>query len=149
MKISPEQSHSTRDEAIEATAAAWLAERDGGLSAEDAAAFAAWRAADPRHEAAVARLEGAWGALQVLREFRPDARVHPDRDLLARPARARVIPFPALAATAALAACLTLLAAWFWLRPAASPVAEPHVHYATTIGGDTGGFPAGSVRCRL
>ncbi len=123
------------DEAIEASAAAWLAERDAGLTSEDAAAFAAWRAADPRHEAAVARLEGAWSELQVLREFRPEARVHPDRDLLSAPRRAPVVPFPALAATAALAACVTLLAAWAWLRPAPAPAPAPHLRYATTIGG--------------
>lgn len=124
-----------RDEAVDATAAAWLAERDAGLSADDAAAFAAWRAADPRHEAAVARLEQSWAALQTLREFRPDARVHPDRDLLARPAQAQVIPFPTLAA-AGLAACITLVAAWLWLRPAsAEPALAGHVHYATTVGG--------------
>ncbi len=124
-----------RDEAIEATAAAWLAERDEGLSTEDAAAFAAWRAADPRHEQAVRRLEHAWSSLQALREFRPEARVHPDRDLLARPAGANVLPFRSLAATAALAACLTLAGAWFWLRPAAPSAGEPHAHYATTVGG--------------
>lgn len=123
------------DEAIEASAAAWLAERDAGLTAEDLAAFAAWRAADPRHEAAVVRLEGAWRELQVLREFRPEARMHPDRDLLSRPHRAPVVRFPALAATAALAACVTLLAAWVWLRPAPAPVPTPHLRYATTVGG--------------
>ncbi|MBX3737046.1 MAG: FecR domain-containing protein [Candidatus Didemnitutus sp.] len=124
-----------RDEAVEATAAAWLAERDGGLSAADAAAFAAWRAADPRHEQAVQRLERAWASLQGLREYRPEARMHPDRDLLARAAGARVLPFRALAATAALAACLTLGGAWFWLRSAAPSAAESHAHYATTVGG--------------
>jgi len=133
--LHPSSDSPARDEAIEATAAAWLAERDAGLSAEDAAAFAAWRAADPRHEAAVARLESAWGALQALREFRPEARVHPDRDLLARPAGGTVLRFPALVATAALAACLTLAAAWLWLRPSAPVEPLPHVHYATTAGG--------------
>jgi len=123
-----------RDEAVEATAAAWLAERDGGLSAADAAAFAAWRAADPRHEQAVARLERTWGSLQALREFRPAARVHPDRDLLARPSAA-VLPFRPLRAAAALAACFVLGGVWVWLRPSASVAVEPHAHYGTTVGG--------------
>lgn len=102
-------------EAIEATAAAWLAARDDGLSLEEEAGFARWRAADPRHAAAVARLERTWAALQQLREFRPEARRHPDRDLLARRSRVgRVVRFPAIA-TAALAAALAVMAAW-WLN---------------------------------
>ncbi len=122
------------DEAIAATAAAWLAERDGGLAPEDAAAFAAWRRADPRHEEAVARLEATWRGLQALREFRPEARVHPDRDLLARPAR--VVPFPTtLAATAALAACLALAAAAWWWAPTGANVPEFTARHATTVGG--------------
>lgn len=124
-----------RDEAIEATAAAWLAERDDGLSAEDAAAFASWRAADPRHEQAVRRLDRTWVSLQALREFRPEARIHPDRDLLARPAGAAVLPFRSLVASAALAACLILGSAWLWLRPGAPTDGELHAHYATTVGG--------------
>jgi transmembrane sensor len=45
---------------IEERAAAWLARRYGGFSAEDTNAFAAWLAADPRHGLAVANLERAW-----------------------------------------------------------------------------------------
>lgn len=145
MKSRPSPVRPHDDEAISATAAAWLAERDGGLSPEDAAAFAAWRAADPRHEAAVGRLETTWGALQRLREFRPEARVHPDRDLLARPS-AQVVPFRALATTAAIAACLTLVAAWWWLRPVTPVLERPHAQYATTAGGyERVTLPDGSV----
>jgi len=132
----PSHAPSVRDEAVEATAAAWLAERDAGLSPEDAAAFARWRQADPRHEAAVVRLESAWGVLQQLREFRPEAHAHPDRDLLARRRRPATAPFPAPALTAALAACATLVIAWWWRTP------EPHhpegvstARYVTTAGG--------------
>jgi len=46
-------------------AAFWLARRDRGFSAEDAAAFALWRAADPRHEAEFARLEAAWRRMEL------------------------------------------------------------------------------------
>ena len=129
----------SHEEAIAATAAAWLAQRDSGLSNEEAAEFARWRGADGRHEAAVARLETTWAALQALREFRPEARVHPDRDLLARPrfsGLARVVPFPARAVALALAAALVLAAVWAW-RPAPAVrdtmVATPV--YATTTGG--------------
>jgi len=114
----PERKFSNHDEAIEATAAAWLAERDGGLTPEAAEEFACWRQADPRHEAAVVLLEGTWSKLRQLQSFRPEARVHPDHDLLARPAVRRAPHFPSLAATAALAASLALAAAWWWLRPA-------------------------------
>lgn len=100
-----------------------------------AAEFARWRASDPRHEAAVARLERAWAALQPLREFRPEAARHPDRDLLGAraPARRCAIPFPALAAATALAACLALAAGWwFGARHPGGPVEQ---RYATTAGG--------------
>ncbi len=122
-------------ETIEATAAAWLAERDGGMSPGDEARFAIWRAADPRHEAAVARLDRAWVALQPLRDFRPEAQRHPDRDLLdARGTRpARVLVFPARAVAAGLAACLALAAVW-WIG-ARGPAAPVEQNYATTIEG--------------
>ena len=74
---------SPAQEAIEAMAAAWLAQRDEGLTAEEQEDFTRRQQADPRHAAAVVRLEKTWRALQQLREFRPASRVHPDRDLLA------------------------------------------------------------------
>src|SRR5690606_21684966 len=48
------------DERISAQAADWLARRDDQLTPDEAEAFARWRAADPRHEAAVQRLEATW-----------------------------------------------------------------------------------------
>ena len=122
-------------EAIEATAAAWLAERDENLSVEDEVRFARWRAADARHEAAVVQLERAWTALQPLRDFRPEAQRHPDRDLLdaRRVPLARVIPLSLRAAAAALAACLVVAAVW-WVggRRADSPAEQRH---STTVEG--------------
>ncbi|MBC7365948.1 MAG: DUF4880 domain-containing protein, partial [Undibacterium sp.] len=100
----PDSPRPSEDESIAATAAAWLAQRDDTLTPNEAAVFARWRAADPRHEAAVARLENAWTTLQPLRDFRPAARRHPDRDLLAAPARRAFLPFPVRARVAALAA---------------------------------------------
>lgn len=118
------------DEAIEATAAAWLAEQDAGLSADEAAAFARWRAADPRHAAALARLENAWGALQQLRDFRPEAQRHPDRDLLKTPPRRRglIVSFPSAALAAAALVAFGVFGTWRTLRPV--PAAEQN--YATT-----------------
>jgi transmembrane sensor len=122
-------------EAIEATAAAWLAQRDEGLTPEQEAEFAQWRGVDVRHEAAVARLEAAWTALQQLRDFRPEARVHPDRDLLRAPRmRRRLVSFPAIAATTALAAALAVAAVW-WFGSIRRDAVNREQHYATTVDG--------------
>jgi transmembrane sensor len=124
------------EEAIEAMAAAWLAQRDDGLTAEEQADFARWRQADPRHAAALARLEKTWTTLQQLREFRPESRVHPNRDLLAgaRPP-AKVLSFPAAAALAGVAAAVALAAFTWWPRPAPVPAEIATPTYATTAEG--------------
>lgn len=101
-------------DAIEAAAAAWLARRDRGFTADDETEFALWRFSDPRHAAAVARIEAAWGAIDALRDFRPGARAHPDPDLLADPSHAKVALFPKLAATAILAAAAALAVVFWW-----------------------------------
>lgn len=120
-------------EAIAATAAAWLAQRDGGLQPAEAAEFARWRASDPRHEAAVARLDATWNVLQQLRNFRPEAAMHPDRDLLRTGrARRRVLAFPAMVAVGA-AASLAVAAVWWIGGGRAAGVSE--LRYVTTIDG--------------
>lgn len=136
-------SRASAHESIEARAAAWLAQRDDdGLTTEDAQSFAAWRAEDPRHEAAVKRLEATWNALEQLRTFRPEAQQHPDRDLLAphRRPRRRLQLRPVFGLAVAAAA----ITAFFILRPTKTPMplAEQQVevaatveHYATTSGG--------------
>lgn len=96
------------EEAIEARAAAWLAQRDDGLTPEQQRDFAAWCQADPRHAAAVTRLESAWTLLQGLRENASD---------LALETSAKTVPFPrwgwapvALGAAAAVAIVATFFA---------------------------------------
>jgi transmembrane sensor len=121
-------------EAIEAMAAAWLAQRDEGLTAEEQAEFGRWQQADPRHAAAVARLEKTWATLQQLREFRPASRIHPDRDLLAgaRPP-ARIISFPAAAALVGLAASVAI-GAFFWRSvPSPTTPAPGQPVYASSV----------------
>jgi transmembrane sensor len=119
-------------ESIAATAASWLAQRDDAFSPAEAAAFERWCAADPRHAAAVARLENAWATLLPLRDFRPAAQRHPDRDLLAAPApRPARLPAPARAFAFALAASL-ILALGVWAFRANSPTST---RFATTAGG--------------
>lgn len=120
------------DESIAATAAAWLAQRDDLLTPEEAADFARWRAADPRHEAAVTHLENTWAALQPLRDFRPAALRHPDRDLLAAPTPgSSPVAFPVRAFAFALAASL-MLALGVWAFRPSSPTSN---QFATTAGG--------------
>jgi transmembrane sensor len=98
-------------EAVEATAAAWLAERDGGWTDLREAEFRRWCESDRRHREAVTRLDATWQTLQVLRDFRPEAQRHPDRDLLraSRPRR-RVSWAVVLAPLAA----LVVLATGLW-----------------------------------
>jgi transmembrane sensor len=48
---------------IDEIAAEWLARRQGGLAPADEARLRAWLAADPRHAAAWAEVEGAWRLL--------------------------------------------------------------------------------------
>ena len=55
----PPPNAASSDDAIETAAAEWLCERAEGFGPGRAQAFAAWRAADPRHEAAVAETEQA------------------------------------------------------------------------------------------
>lgn len=60
---SPPSSSEDSFDAIEDAAAAWLARRYGGLSKAESAVFDKWLAEDPRHAAAVARLERVWTTL--------------------------------------------------------------------------------------
>jgi transmembrane sensor len=107
-------------DAIERRAADWLALREERpLTSAEAAAFAAWRAADPRHEAAVAEFAAAWRTFDALRAYpRPAAAPH-DPEFFTRPRRASWLR-PVLFATAAAAA---VLVASLWLPRPAGPVA--------------------------
>jgi transmembrane sensor len=124
------------NEAVEAMAAAWLAERDGGFTAAQEREFAAWQFADERHAAAIRRLETTWNILEQLREYRPEARMHPDRNLLA-PAVAETRNYrPQLAAAGAMAAALLLGAVWWWSAPPSKrPDPASLQTYSTTVGG--------------
>lgn len=124
-------------EAIEARAAAWLAQRDEGLTPSEAREFKRWQEEDPRHAAAVVRLQGVWSILGGARELRPEVPVLPDRDLLAPSRRPAPRMFwPALAAAAAFAIVVTSVA--LWSLPRNRMVATPPVatqQYATPAGG--------------
>ena len=95
--MTDDQDHSTPqspDDAIFAQAVSWLTrlrERDA-----DAAAFQAWLAADPRHEAAFAEAECLWGRLEL------PARKLADTEIGRTRTARRQRPLRGLAAAAAL-----------------------------------------------
>jgi len=91
-------------EAIDQTATAWLARRDRTFTAAEQDAYLQWLREDPRHAAAVARLEKVWDHLDQLSEWRPAHSPQPNPDLLAPLARGRIywLSTAALAAVAAL-----------------------------------------------
>jgi len=78
------------------------------------------------------RLEGAWGALRQLRDFRPAARTHPDPDLLAARAPRRVAPFRAVATLAVAAALAVAAIGWY---ATGKFLARPTRVFATTVDG--------------
>ncbi len=122
------------DDAIESCAAAWLAERDDGFTEKRQREFDAWRAADPRHAAAIARLDATWSALLQLRDYRPTARAHPDPDILAPRRLPRLLAFsrPLLFAAAA---AVAIVALWQWPHTKSPPSVVSTEVYSTTVGG--------------
>jgi transmembrane sensor len=117
---------SASEDAIETAAAEWLVERDAGFAPGRAKAFAAWRATDPRHEAAVLRTECALDLIAEMPAIRSPlaARLAEETEIV-RPAFLRV---PGWAA--GLAAALALAAVVWWVAPGRTGLAETQ-HYAT------------------
>ncbi len=62
----PAEDFSAREDALETAAVDWLCERAEGFGPGRAAAFAAWRAADPGHDQAVIQTERAMALLDEL-----------------------------------------------------------------------------------
>lgn len=123
-KSSPPADPSSSDDAIETAAAEWLVERDAGFAPGRTSAFAAWCAADPRHEAAVLRTECALDLIGEMPAIRaPLAARLAEETKIVRPAFFRVPGW-----SAGLAAALTLAAVVWWTFP--SPAAATQ-HYAT------------------
>ena len=125
--------------AIEDAAIAWLAERDDGFSPAREREFAQWLRADPRHAAAVARLEQTLGLLNELPQFRAEINTEFNRAApvvpfpqgeVERPARVSR-RWPRVLAWAGVAAVLALgvTVGWRALRPAAE------LRYTTTAAG--------------
>src|SRR4051812_15739214 len=108
------------EDAIDTAAAEWLCEREEGFAPGHAAAFAAWRAADARHEIAVVRTERAMALIAEMPAVRERL-----ESTLAEPASsdAEVIRWPGFRPArwmAAVAAAVVLGASFWWLTPGRS-----------------------------
>ena len=115
---------SAYDDAIETAAAEWLVEREEGFAPGRKAQFAAWRAADPRHEAAVLRTERALDLIGDMPAIRaPLAARLAEETKVVRP-----VFFRAPVWAAGLAAALTLAAVAWWFVPSRPAATQ---HYAT------------------
>ena len=126
MNFLPPES-SSFDDAIETAAAEWLCERELGFAPGRAQAFAAWRAADPRHEEAVGHAERA---LELLADM-PAGRAPLTARLAAtaQPSAPAVRwgGFRAPGWFAGLAAALALAAGAWWLAPGRSGESQRYV----------------------
>ena len=117
--MAAEPSNAENSAPLEATASAWLARRDRGLTAAEQDGYFEWLRADPRHGAMIAHLEKTWGALDALAEWRPTHSTRPNPDLLATPTPfrksgwARRIKCPLTIRTLAAAAAAVVVAGVF------------------------------------
>jgi transmembrane sensor len=118
------------DDPIEEVASDWLTQREEGFSLAQRRNFERWRRSDPRHAAAVARLEAACALLEKMPRVRAELQT-----VVEFPVKARgILPvkkFPVLRVVLAMAAALALAAFgwWQWARP------QPSVQvYATSTG---------------
>jgi transmembrane sensor len=98
------------DDPVAVEAAAWLARRDRGLTAAEQDSFLQWLRVDPRHRAALQRLDRTWSALDTLAAWQPADTARPNPDLLApSPGRSRRAAWGMTCAGAGLAALLAVL----------------------------------------
>ena len=112
------------DDAIETAASEWLLEREDGFRPGRDLAFAAWRAADPRHAAAFARTEQAFGLIAQM----PAVRAPLERRLADDAKVIRPFFFRRPVWAAGLAAAVALAAGSWWF---ATSQVQPMQHYAT------------------
>ncbi len=119
------------DSALDQAAAEWLCEREEGFTPGRARAFAAWCACDPRHPAAIRRMERTLELLDEMPAVRPrlEERFPHPRAPRAPAEGGAIVAFHRLARTGGIAAALLLgLAAWWW---SAGPRPSPSQHYTT------------------
>jgi transmembrane sensor len=109
-------------------AAEWLARREGGWSAAEAAEFARWRQADPAHDAAVRQLEAAQHLLRRLPETPAATQMLAELDQLQQSHR-KVVRFNTWLKVGAGLAAAACLAFAFW---ATRPGPHSTTSFATT-----------------
>lgn len=118
------------DEALDEAAAEWLCEREDGFTPERAQAFAAWRERDPRHAAAVRRVEHTLRLLDEMPSIRaPLEQRFRKKEVDQFPGRGTVATFRRLLWLGGVAATLMIALAW-WHRNA-RPDPYPTLSYAT------------------
>lgn len=129
----PGNNHVNED-AIEAMAAGWLAERDAGFVGDRPRDFEKWKGVDPRHAAALARLEATCRILGQMPQLKQTRHLRQRLAVMARPQprRAPVIRFPWWRAVSAAAAALILGTTAWWLGPGS---AGEEQDYATAAEG--------------
>ncbi len=119
------------EDPIEEVAADWLTQRGEGFSSKQKRDFDRWCRADPRHAAAVARLEAACALLEKMPLVR--AELQPVVEFPVKPrAIAPVKKFPVLRMVFAAAAVVALAALGWWRSARPQPSAQI---YATSAGG--------------
>ena len=118
------------DDAVHNQAAAFLTRRDAGWSPDEAAEFALWRAADPRHAAAVQRIESTQRLLARLPESPAAADLLAELDALTPPRR--VVGFAPWLKAAGLAAAAGLAVA-IWSVASRPDVSAADTH-VTAVG---------------
>jgi len=119
------------DDPIEEIAAYWLTQRDEGFSIVQKRDFERWCRADPRHAAAVARLDAACALLDKMPLLR--AELLPVLDFPVKPraiAPEKIVPVLRVVFAMAAALMLSAFGWWQWGRPL--PTAQ---FYATSTGG--------------
>lgn len=117
MKPAEERSFSpSGDHVIDEVAAAWLALRESGFKPAQAAEFARWRDADPRHAAAIRRAEATTSLLARLPETPAAAAMLAEVDALCS-ARTPTVPFSTLW-KAGLAAAASVILFFVVTKPA-------------------------------
>ncbi|MCX6942208.1 MAG: FecR domain-containing protein [Verrucomicrobia bacterium] len=119
------------EDPIEEVASDWLTQRAEGFSSAQKRDFERWCRADPRHAAAVARLEAACALLEKMPLVR--AELQPVVEFPVKPRSiAPVKRFPLLRVVFAMAAALALAAFGWWQWADPQPAAQL---YATSTGG--------------
>jgi transmembrane sensor len=119
------------EDGIKTAAAAWIVQRDEGFTEAQAAEFEQWKESDPKHAAAVAKVEKTWGLFEKMPLLRVDPELSQELAELERRASPRqkfINLFPRIGAVAA-AACFALATGVWFLLPASKDFVET---YATT-----------------